>query len=662
LAAALRPIRRILPALLNLSRAALPSQQRLRPGAPARHPLAYCARLLGLLWRSHVLASRRYALLARETMATAVSLKSLVTLMRGAPEDVHTQTWCCHLLCKRPQAELADGADAVVAVVAALRIFLVKSAWRSLCHSVVALSTLAAAGVGNRQAAASVGALDAVLAAMGAAAGDAMLQFSGCSALGQLGVGGRVLRADGATEAAVSAIVAAHRAHPDHEQVLAETQHAIRCIILESANFSATGAYSVAAVEAAVKAGAIEMLNAQIRTHTRNGNKDELVNCFNVLGYLYTPREHCDRKRALAVASMTVVVAAMAAQAAVALTQRQGCFVLSNLARHAPGQAMVRAGGLSAAIGALLEHTSDSGVQYSACRVLESACAAAAANTAFAVGRGAAAGVIAAMRTYPGKEDLQLVACCTLCSFTALLTNEQVHAAGMAAAVEPLTAALRAYPANPSLQRPGCYVLARIISQHIAPAQCAVETGAIEAILTAMVTISDAVSTAAGMYSPSAYQAGCDALDLMLNLGTATELRAVCAVAAIEDVVVATRGLQSHYQSDVDACARVHQRLHAAVLRHDRSRCINAGCMRCAAARERGALCALPSCGARARPDGKRLKRCGRCLVAAYCCEAHQREHWPTHRPLCSAAAPAADADAPVGADDASPAMERLSI
>jgi hypothetical protein len=158
------------------------------------------------------------------------------------------------------------------------------------------------------------------------------------------------------------------------------------------------------------------------------------------------------------------------------------------------------------------------------------------------------------------------------------------------------------------------------------------------------------------------YQAGCDALESLLTLSAATELRAVCAVAAIEDVVMPTQGLQSEKPSDMEICAAVLQRVRAAARRHDRSRCINAACKRCAAARERGALCGLPSCGARARPDGKRLKRCGRCLVTAYCCEAHQREHWPTHRPLCRPAAPAADASAGADHEDASAAMERLSI
>ena len=30
-----------------------------------------------------------------------------------------------------------------------------------------------------------------------------------------------------------------------------------------------------------------------------------------------------------------------------------------------------------------------------------------------------------------------------------------------------------------------------------------------------------------------------------------------------------------------------------------------------------------------------RLKLCARCGVAAYCCSAHQTEHWPTHKEHC---------------------------
>jgi hypothetical protein len=388
-----------------------------------------------------------------------------------------------------------------------------------------------------------------------------------------------------------------------------------------------------------------------------------LHTCLLVLAYLYQPDERCDRRRALAVESIQLVVAVMLARSGVVRLQRQGCFALTMLGTHAPDPAisMRRTGALTTAIVALHEHTSDFGVQANACGVIQVACQASASTTLFAVSRGAVAGVIAALRGHPGVEAVQREAVGALCSFTLALTAEQCNAAGMAAAIEPMTAAMYSYPANPFLYRHGCLALVHIIWQRVASMQRAVEAGAIEAVLAGMVAISDAASMDA--QSPSVYQAGCNVLESLLVLGTASEQRVVCAVAAIEDVVVPTRGLQSERPEDVRVCAMVLQQLHAAARQHDSGVCDNAACKRCAAARERGALCALPGYGARTRPDGKRLKRCGRCRLATYCGEAHQRQHWPTHRPLCRPAAPAADADASEGAaDDASSALARLSI
>ena len=591
--------------------------------------------------------------------------RAAVALMRAAPEDVRMLTRCCEILHETPVSELADGADAVVAVVAALR-FLVARGSRSLHHALFALGTLVAASAVNRQAAASAGALDAALATMRAAIDDAEIQFLGCTALAHLAVAG-VMRADGAAEAAFGAIVAAHRAHPESDDVLSETQGAIRSIILEDprplpATANTCEMLKPAAVKAAIKAGAIEMLLAQIRTHTRNEDDDMLHRCFFVLAHLYYERDSCDRKLMLAVECIQLIVPVMVTRSGVVRMQAQSCFALSNVARHAPDHEMIRTGGLSAAVKALLQYESEWNVQQNACGVLEAACETASSDTAvFAVSLGAFTGVVAALRAHPNHEEVQRAACGALCWLAVRHKKQQRHAAGMAAAIEPLVAALRTFPANPFLQRFGCLALSRVISERIAPIQRAVEAGAIEAILAGMDAISDAASSAVNVHSPSTYQSGCEALIMLVMLSPATEERAVCAVAAIEDVVVATRGLQSDYPSDVEVCEAVLKRLRAAVLRHDRGRCGNAACKRCAAARERGAMCALPSCSARARPDGKKLKRCGRCLVAAYCGEAHQREHWPTHRPLCRAAA---DADASAGADhdDASAAMERLSI
>jgi hypothetical protein len=46
-------------------------------------------------------------------------------------------------------------------------------------------------------------------------------------------------------------------------------------------------------------------------------------------------------------------------------------------------------------------------------------------------------------------------------------------------------------------------------------------------------------------------------------------------------------------------------------------------------------VCALPGCeaaGTALRP----LDRCSRCRAVRYCCQAHQREHWPVHKHQCA--------------------------
>jgi hypothetical protein len=64
-------------------------------------------------------------------------------------------------------------------------------------------------------------------------------------------------------------------------------------------------------------------------------------------------------------------------------------------------------------------------------------------------------------------------------------------------------------------------------------------------------------------------------------------------------------------------------------------------CCRCAAARAAGHMCALPSCGARARGAAAPLRKCSACRGASYCDAAHQRLDWARHKGDCRRAAAA---------------------
>jgi hypothetical protein len=58
--------------------------------------------------------------------------------------------------------------------------------------------------------------------------------------------------------------------------------------------------------------------------------------------------------------------------------------------------------------------------------------------------------------------------------------------------------------------------------------------------------------------------------------------------------------------------------------------------------------CAFPGCevsGTALCP----LRKCSRCLAVFYCTPAHQREHWPTHKPTCMKPPPAVSTDSVVG-------------
>jgi hypothetical protein len=82
---------------------------------------------------------------------------------------------------------------------------------------------------------------------------------------------------------------------------------------------------------------------------------------------------------------------------------------------------------------------------------------------------------------------------------------------------------------------------------------------------------------------------------------------------------------------------RLIRLLQLAAQLHDAHPCTHPGCKRCAAARARGAMCALAGCGIRMREGGKRLRFCSTCRTARYCSEAHQLEDWQRHKPECFA-------------------------
>jgi hypothetical protein len=123
------------------------------------------------------------------------------------------------------------------------------------------------------------------------------------------------------------------------------------------------------------------------------------------------------------------------------------------------------------------------------------------------------------------------------------------------------------------------------------------------------------------------FDAVCRALQ---QLASGQELAAVLA-GALE-------ALQQRTETANEATrSRMVRQLQPAAQQHDARPCTHAGCKRCAAARARGAMCALAGCGIRTREGGKRLRRCITCRTARYCSEAHQLDDWQRHMPECFA-------------------------
>jgi hypothetical protein len=103
---------------------------------------------------------------------------------------------------------------------------------------------------------------------------------------------------------------------------------------------------------------------------------------------------------------------------------------------------------------------------------------------------------------------------------------------------------------------------------------------------------------------------------------------------ALQQRTAATHGTDEDPDSRSNRLIRL---LQPAAQQHDARPCTHAGCKRCAAARARGAMCALAGCGIRTREGGKRLQRCITCRTARYCSKAHQLDDWQRHKPECFA-------------------------
>jgi hypothetical protein len=268
---------------------------------------------------------------------------------------------------------------------------------------------------------------------------------------------------------------------------------------------------------------------------------------------------------------------------------------------------------------ALTAHASDSDVQREACRALSTVALQNRECRAVAAAAGGVQASVAALRAHAADAAMQAAGCRALARICEDMPGHQAKAVA-AGGIEAVIQALRRHATDAGLQESGCAALGFIAQNSRGSVQRANAAGALDAV------VASATGPAAAG-PPRVFEAACFAL---LHLVPGHEAAAVLA-AALE-------ALEQRTATDSKCeAARIQliQQLQPAAQQHDARPCTHAGCKRCAAARARGAMCALAGCGIRTREGGKRLQRCITCRAARYCSEAHQLNDWQRHKPEC---------------------------
>jgi hypothetical protein len=429
----------------------------------------------------------------------------------------------------------------------------------------------------NAASALDAGGATAIVAAMRAFPAAVPVQLAGCFALASVVDVLGTLGDERAEFAAIDAVVAAMRVQADESVVQKKGCEVLMRTFCDDKNASAAWVRRGAAV--------LTVVTAAMRAH-----RDDLdVLAFGCLAITRVMLSTEDNKRAAnAGAVIEDVLSALRAHPAAATLQQYGVNALSNICRH------VRANQLAGAAAGVLEVT------------------------------------ISAMRTHATDAGMQGAGCYALGAFVKDVPSSQTRA-GKLGCVALMVAAQRVCAAGPpnvsrtAISVHWCEALMLMVMRHPTNTHAAVAAGAIEACLTHLCTFDD---------MPDVFRWVCGVLTCLV-VGTGHEARAVLA-GALE-------ALEARRAQDADAeTARLQliRRLQPAAQRHDAAPCAVSACKRCAEARARGIMCALPGCGARSRDGGaKKLLRCGTCRAACYCSAAHQREDWGRHKPECGAPA-----------------------
>jgi hypothetical protein len=398
----------------------------------------------------------------------------------------------------------------------------------------------------------------------------------------------------------------------------------------------------------AVQAGAIEVVLTAVRTH---GDSSGLCDgACGALRILYDDKrvvESSTEARARADASVRAALQAMDAHRADAGTQSHGCQLLGSIARNdCVSQAAIGARGIVPSVAAALRaHPGSVFVQMNGISAFAALCTRSGARAADAASAGLLELVLAAMQIHVEDETVVLHVCGSLVEL--LVSNFKVTAAHDARVPMAVLAAMRVHCGSANAQWRCCAVLRAFAILSAASLAMTRAAGAVHAVVGAVHMqrhaeddvppgeLSERVSFVVScILALNMLLVGAAAGDAAAEAARDAALRA----GALERLGPVLPG-QPVYNG---LCAQLKALLSKAARRHDAAPCAHAAaCQRCAAARARGDMCALPSCGARTRADAAagastKLLRCARCQKEPYCCAEHQRADWAArHKAEC---------------------------
>ena len=478
------------------------------------------------------------------------------------------------------------------------------------------------------------GAFEALTAAMHAHPADAEVQTQCCAMLMALCAfhedkEPRALNA-GALDAAVAALETFSA-----DATIAQSVVVALCELIKA---NADNAVHVTA------AGAAPLLMAVMQKHIHNA--DIMRDVLALVRRMTVSFSPC-RVQLLRAGALTAVLDVVEAHCVTSSVARMGAKALERLFSHdrvahcVPATTMSRVVAFTVAL--LTQRHDCIETQVAACDVLLHVLECDVTEPAsFAVHIGAVPSIIAALQAHRGDVTMQTRGCLVLCK---LLINYIEGTEALALdAVSAMMTALRMHAAHVGVQRDVLATLGAIAKSSLAALAAAAEFGAVEVIVAALRIHSvdakvqySAFAALRWMLSDNACARRARAVEDVMRL-LATVVRSCLDLDAVkfalrcvfelvcnhpqeleravhDGVLEACEQARTNIFSAGGADAASHElmtTLRAAAARHDAARCTYATCVRCAGARSRCELCALPGCGLRRCDDNdhKALMRC----------------------------------------------------